>query len=130
MDNEKPHITIDATAIPLHLYSQTPPGLSEEELERRRARIAEQMAAFTRESEARRAQEQATIERIGGLKTTTLGDDVEVEYHMFHEDVCVVLDSKNAMDVIIMGPQEALSLLAWLEQEKSMLEQLAKEQEA
>jgi hypothetical protein len=130
MDNEKPHITIDATAIPLHLYSQTPPGLSEEELERRRARIADQMAAFARKSEAMFAQERATRERIGGVKTTTLGHDVEVEYYVFREDVRVVLDSVNATDVICMTPQEALSLLAWLEQEKSMLEQLAKEQEA
>jgi hypothetical protein len=130
MNNEKAHITIDATAIPLHLYPQTPPGLNKEELERRRARIADQLAAFARESEAMFAQEQATRDRIGGLKTTTLGDDVEVEYHVFHEDVCVVLDSKNAMDVIIMGPQEALSLLAWLQQEKPTLEQWAKEQEA
>ena len=125
--NEKAQITIDSTVEAYSLYPQTPPGLSKEELERRYARIADQMAAFALEGEARLVQEQATRERIGGLKTTTLGDDVEVEYHVFHEDVCVVLDSENSMDVILMTPQEALSLLAWLEQEKPVLEQLANE---
>jgi hypothetical protein len=128
MDNEKPHITIDATAIPLHLYSQTPPGLSEEELERRRARIAEQMAVFARVSEALIARDRETIERIGGVKRTTIGQYGEVEYYVYRENVNVVLS--HATESVLMTPQEALSLLAWLEQEKSMLEQLAKEQEA
>lgn len=123
---EKAQITIDSTVEGWYLYPQTPPGLSAEELALRQARIADQMAAFVCKSEVMFAQDRATIERIGGIKTTTLGYDVEVGYYVFREDVSV--DLSNVTETVLLTPQEALSLLSWLQQEKPILEQLAKEQ--
>ncbi len=112
--------------IMLHNYIPNYVEPTPEEIAQHQVENASRVAEF----EARNQRIVDIYTRLGGPKHMDLDERCNVYYGVEGSQPIVAIQGEDTDDYMELYPVAALKLLAWLEQERDMLEELAKEQES
>jgi hypothetical protein len=108
----------------LHNYIPNYVEPTSEEIAQHQAENAARLA----EIEKRNQRVTDILTRLGGLKPMDLDERYNVAYSIDCFQPKISIQGEDSDDYVGLSPSAALKLLAWLEQERAILEELAKEQ--
>lgn len=111
--------------IMLHNYIPNYTEPTPEEIAQHQVENASRVA----EIEAQNQRIDDILTRLGGLKPMDLDERYNVAYSIDCYRPTISIQGEYSDDYVGLSPIAALKLLAWLEQERDLLEELAKEQE-